>query len=67
MSRPTTPKDQLRRVLDEQPADSSFEELIDAPAFVAMVERGLTDVEAGRTISHEVVGRRLKSWLKARG
>jgi predicted transcriptional regulator len=29
-----------------------------------MVERGLADSEAGRTISHEEMGRRIASWEK---
>ena len=53
MSPAITPKDQLRRVIDEQPDDSSFEEIIKELAFAAMVERGLADAQAGRTISHE--------------
>jgi predicted transcriptional regulator len=60
----TTPKDQLRRVIDEQPDDSTFEEIIKELAFVAMVDRGLADVEAGRTISHEEMRRTLESWRK---
>jgi predicted transcriptional regulator len=27
-----------------------------------MVERGLADSDAGRTISHEEMGRRIESW-----
>jgi hypothetical protein len=37
---PTTPKDQLRRVIDEQPDDSTFEEIIKELAFAAMVSEG---------------------------
>jgi hypothetical protein len=48
-----TPKDQLRRVVEDQPDDSSFEEIIKELAFAAMVERGLADAKAGRTVSHE--------------
>jgi predicted transcriptional regulator len=64
MNTSSTPKDQLRRVIDEQPDDSSFEEIIKELAFAAMVERGLADVEAGRTISHEEMRRTLESWRK---
>jgi len=64
MSPSTTPKDQLRRVLDARPDDSSFQEIIEALAFVAMVERGLADVEAGSTIGHEELGRRLEPWRR---
>lgn len=64
MSTAPTPKDQLRRVIDEQPDDSSFEEIIKELAFAAMVERGLADVQAGRTITHEEMRRTIDSWRK---
>lgn len=64
MSASATPKDQLRRVIDEQPDDSSFEEIIKELAFAAMVERGLADSRARRTISHEEIRRTLESWRK---
>lgn len=57
-----SPKEQLRRVIDDQPDDSSFEELIRELAFAVMVERGLADARAGRTSSHEEMKRRLASW-----
>ena len=62
MSTAATPKDQLRRVIDEQPDDSSCEEIIKELAFAAMVARGLADAQAGRTISHEDMRRTLESW-----
>jgi predicted transcriptional regulator len=59
-----TPKDQLRRVIDEQPDDSSFEEILKELAFAAMIERGLADSRAGRTISHEEMRKTIESWRK---
>ncbi len=61
---PGSPKEQLRRVIDAQPDDSSYEELLKELAFAAMVERGLADVHAGRTISHEEMRATLESWRK---
>jgi predicted transcriptional regulator len=65
MSTSTTPKDQLRRVIEERPDDSSFEEIIKELAFAAMVERGLTDARASRTITHEEMRQTLESWQKS--
>lgn len=64
MSTAPTPKDRLRRVIDDQPDDSTFEEIIKELAFPAMVERGLADVQAGRTISHEEMRRTIESRSK---
>ncbi len=59
---PATPKDQLRRVIEEQPDDSTFEELLKEMAFAAMVDRGLADSQAGRAVEHEEMRKTLESW-----
>lgn len=65
MSEPvTTDKQRMIQLLEGQPDDSSFEELIKELAFDRMVERGVTDAENGRTISHEELGRRMAAWQK---
>jgi predicted transcriptional regulator len=57
-------KDQILEILRNQPDDSSFDELLRELAFVRMVERGLADSEAGRTVSHEEMARRIRSWQR---
>ena len=59
-----TAKDELRTLLEQQPEDSSSEELIRELAFHVMIQRGLADSDAGRTISNEEMGRRIRSWPK---
>jgi len=59
-----TAKDELRTLLEQQPEDSSSEELVRELAFHVMIQRGLADSDAGRTISHEDMGRRIRSWPK---
>jgi predicted transcriptional regulator len=58
----TTPKERMLQTIQDLPEDSSYEELIRELAFARMIERGLADSEAGRTISHEEMGRRIASW-----
>lgn len=59
-----TPKERMLQTLQDQPEDSSYDELLRELAFARMIERGLADAEAGRTISHEEMGRRIASWAK---
>ncbi len=59
-----TDKQRMVQLLEELPDDSSYDELLRELAFERMVERGLADADAGRTISHEEMGRRLASWEK---
>ena len=63
MSQPaTTDKQRMIQLLEEQPDDSSYEELLKELAFDQMVERGVADADAGRTIGHEEVRQRMASW-----
>jgi len=57
-----TAKDELKTLLEKQPEDSSSEELLRELAFHVMVKRGLADSDAGRIISNEEMGRRIRSW-----
>ena len=60
----STAKDELTRIVQAQPEDSSSEEIIRELAFHVMVERGLADSDSKRTISNEDMARRIRSWQK---
>lgn len=60
----STAKDELTRIVQAQPDDSSPEEIIRELAFHVMVERGLADSDSKRTISNEDMARRIRSWQK---
>ena len=51
-----TAKDELKSLLEQQPEDSSSEELVRELALHVMIQRGLADSDAGRTISNEKMG-----------
>jgi predicted transcriptional regulator len=55
-------KSVLREAIEAQPEDASYEEIMRELAFERMVERGLADVRAGRSVSHEDAMRRIRSW-----
>jgi predicted transcriptional regulator len=57
-------KAQLIRIIEDQPDDSSREEILRELAFAAMIERGIADSDAGRTISNDEMGRRIESWRR---
>jgi predicted transcriptional regulator len=59
-----TDKQRMVQLLEELPDDSSYDELLRELAFERMVERGLADADAARTVSHEEIGRRLASWAR---
>ena len=57
-------KQQLARLIQEQPEDSSFEEIVREMAFSLMVQRGLKDSDRGKTISNEEMQHRIRTWQK---
>ncbi|OGA09379.1 MAG: hypothetical protein A3D95_02125 [Betaproteobacteria bacterium RIFCSPHIGHO2_12_FULL_69_13] len=60
----STAKEELARLIEGQPEDSSREEIVRELAFHVMVQRGIADSDAKRTISNEEMGRRIRSWRK---
>ena len=57
-------KEELTKLIQEQPDDSSREEIVRELAFHVMVERGLADSDAGRVISNDETARRIRSWRR---
>jgi len=52
----------IREVIEAQPDDASYDEIMRELAFERMIERGLADVHAGRSVSHDEAMRRIRSW-----
>jgi predicted transcriptional regulator len=55
-------KQHLITILQQQPDDSSYDELLKELSFARMIDRGLKDAEAGRTVSNDDVRREIRSW-----
>lgn len=58
----STVKEELTRLIQGQPEDSSHEEIVRERAFHVMIERGLADSDAKRTISNEEMAHCIRSW-----
>lgn len=59
-----TGKEEIIAVLNEQPEDASYDDLLRELAFARMVERGLADSAAGRIHSSADAQRKIDSWAK---
>jgi hypothetical protein len=57
-------KEQITHIVQEQPEDSSYDEILRELAFARMIERGLEDSQAHRTISDEEMRQRIRTWQK---
>ena len=57
-------KETMTEIIARQPDDSTYEEILRELAFARMVQRGLDDSDAGRTISGDEMKRKIDSWQK---
>ena len=60
----STVKEQFIKLIEDQPEDSSSEEIIREMAFATMVDKGIADSDAGRTISNSEMASRIESWRR---
>lgn len=54
----------MTQVIQSQPEDATYEEIMRELAFERMIERGLVDSRSGRVISNEDMERRIRTWQK---
>jgi predicted transcriptional regulator len=59
-----TAKERMAEIIHALPDDSTYEEILRELAFGRMIERGLADSRAGRTISNEEMEHRIRTWQK---
>lgn len=58
----STAKEELTRLIQQQPEDSSSDEILRELAFHVMVQRGLADSDARRIVSNDEMGRRIRTF-----
>lgn len=59
----STAKEEVRKILDQIPDDSSFEDIQYHIYVREKIERGLEDVEQGHVLSQDEVEERMSKWL----
>ncbi len=57
-------KETMTEIIARQPDDSSYDEILRELAFARMVQRGLEDSDAGRTISDDDMKGKLDAWRR---
>ena len=55
-------KEQMIKIIQQQPDDSSYDEILRELFFARMIDRGLNDSRYNRKISNEKVQHRIKTW-----
>jgi predicted transcriptional regulator len=59
-----TIKDKVLQAVNNLPDNVSIEGIMDHLLFLAKIERGIQQADAGQTISHSEVKERMAKWLK---
>jgi predicted transcriptional regulator len=54
----------MTEVIQSQPEDATYEEIMRELTFEKMIERGLADSRSGRVMSNEDMERRIRTWQK---
>lgn len=57
-------KEKMKEVIESQPDDAAYEEILRELTFKRMVERGLVDSRKGHVISNEQMEHRIRSWQR---
>ena len=58
----SSPRSIIRTIVENQPEDASYDEIMRELAFDRMVERGLQDVRANRVVSNNEAAQKIRSW-----
>jgi len=56
---PQSAKDLLKQTAEQLPADATVEEAMERLLFLARIEQGIAQADAGNTVTHEEARRRL--------
>jgi predicted transcriptional regulator len=57
-------KETMVKIIESQPDDSTYDEILRELAFARMIEKGIADSDAGRTITNNDMKQRIESWQK---
>jgi len=60
----STAKDQIKQILDSQPEDSTYDDILRELAFKSMINKGLLDAKDGNVISNEDMEKKIRKWQK---
>ena len=57
-------KEKMVKIIQNQPDDSTYDEIIRELSFSRMIEKGLLDSDTGNVMSNEDMKKRINTWQK---
>ncbi len=64
MTETLTMKEIVEKAMENLPEEDTIDEAMERLLVLSKIEEGLSDLENGRTHTHEEVGQMLREWLK---
>ncbi len=61
---PVTAKEKMTEVIQSQPDDASYDDILRELAFERMVDRGMSDFRNGHIVTNEEMEHRIRTWQK---
>ena len=58
----TVPKQEITKVINSLPEDSSYDEILKELIFAKMIHKGLQDSKENRAISHKEMQEKIAKW-----
>jgi len=59
-----TVQEKVTQAIKDLPADATLEQVMERLVLLAKIEKGIAQADAGQTVSHEEVVRRMAKWQK---
>lgn len=59
-----TTKEKVIKAVRDLPDDASIEDVMERLLFLVKIEKGLQQADAGRTIPHDKIKKKMARWLK---
>lgn len=59
-----TTKERVVHAVEDLPDDATIEDAMEKLLFLAKIERGIREADAGQTVPHAAVRERMAKWLK---
>lgn len=60
-------KERIIDIVNDQPDDSSFEEVLRELAFDLRIQRGLKSIDEGKTVPHSEIVKEIEQWKQSTG
>ncbi len=63
----STVKERIIDIVNDQPEDSSYDDILKELAFDLRIQRGLRSIDEGKTVPHSEIVKEIEQWEQSAG